>query len=80
MRIESELTTNPGLPERNWYKNWFYAPRGYNSVALAGVKDALHAKKMKIAQNVFRVLLKILTQVVECCKKALTIIKDEGNR
>ncbi len=56
---EAALLSDPGLPERPWYKHEIYAPgkyTGYAAVVIPGVNEALDAKNAALAQAQVEVL------------------------
>ncbi len=63
--IESErkLTNEDGLPGRPWFKHEIYAPgqyTGYEAKTIPGVREALEAKKWKLAEEQVGVAAKTL--------------------
>ena len=48
MDSERDLTLDPGLPGRPWYRNRIYAPgryTGYSVKTLPGIREAVEANK-----------------------------------
>ena len=60
---ETALLTEPGLPNRAWFKHTIYAPgtyTGYAAVVLPGVNEALDAKNAPLAQSQLAVIAEAL--------------------
>lgn len=69
-KAEGDLLTEPGLPNRSWFKHTIYAPgtyTGYAAVVIPGVNEALDAKDANIAQS----QLAVITAAVNRCAATL---------
>ncbi len=67
---EAALLSEPGLPNRAWYKHLIYAPgtyTGYAAVVIPGVNEALDAKDAKLAQA----QLGVVTEALGRCTAVL---------
>lgn len=64
-QTEEDLLSQPGLPNRSWYKHTIYAPgeyTGYAAVVIPGVNEAIDAKKAARAQQQLGVVTAALTR------------------
>jgi N-acetylated-alpha-linked acidic dipeptidase len=62
-QTESDLLSEPGLPNRPWYRHTIYAPgefTGYSAVAIPGVNEAIDAGDFRRAERQLSVLLQAL--------------------
>ena len=62
---EGDLLSEPGLPNRSWYKHTIYAPgqyTGYAAVVIPGVNEALDAKNTSVAQQQLGVIAEALNR------------------
>ena len=67
---ETALISEPGLPNRPWYRHTIYAPgefTGYSAVVIPGVNEALDAKDAHLAAQ----QLEILTQALDRAARTL---------
>ncbi len=67
---EGDLLSEPGLPNRAWYKHTIYAPgqyTGYAAVVIPGVNEALDAKNASLAQQ----QLGVITEALNRCAATL---------
>ena len=67
---EGDLLSEPGLPNRAWYKHTIYAPgqyTGYAAVVIPGVNEALDAKNATVAQQ----QLGVITAALNRCAATL---------
>ena len=54
MESERRLTSEAGLPKRNWFTHLIYAPgfyTGYGVKTLPGVREAIEQKEWQLAQE-----------------------------
>ncbi len=68
---ETALLSEPGLPNRPWYKHTIYAPgeyTGYAAVVIPGVNEAIDARNATVAAR----QLTVLTQALDRAASALT--------
>lgn len=67
---EADLLSEPGLPNRSWYKHTIYAPgqyTGYAAVVIPGVNEALDQKNATVAQQ----QLAVITEALNRCATTL---------
>jgi N-acetylated-alpha-linked acidic dipeptidase len=58
--VEEDFLSEPGLPNRPWFKHTIYAPgeyTGYAAVVIPGVNEAIDAKDLSRAQSQMSVLV-----------------------
>ncbi len=58
-QVEEDFLSEPGLPNRPWFKHTIYAPgeyTGYAAVVIPGVNEAIDAKDLSRAQSQMSVL------------------------
>ncbi len=70
---ETDLLSEPGLPNRGWYKHTIYAPgqyTGYAAVVIPGVNEALDAKNSSTAQAQLAVVVDALNRCTATLQKA----------
>ncbi len=63
--VEGDFLTEPGLPNRPWFKHTIYAPgeyTGYAAVVIPGVNEAIDAKDLARAQAQLTVLTDALNR------------------
>ena len=72
MDSERDLTLDPGLPGRPWYRNRIYAPgryTGYSVKTMPGIREAVEANKpaeaSEQAQQVAQVLETLAAHIRE---------------
>jgi N-acetylated-alpha-linked acidic dipeptidase len=59
-QVEEDFLSEPGLPNRPWFKHTIYAPgeyTGYAAVVIPGVNEAIDAKDLSRAQSQMSVLV-----------------------
>lgn len=67
-RVEADLISNAGLPNRPWYKHTIYAPgeyTGYAAVVIPGVNEAIEAKDAGRANQQLGVLTDALNRAAQ---------------
>ena len=63
--VEAGFLSEPGLPNRPWFKHTIYAPgeyTGYAAVVIPGVNEAIDAKDSSRAQQQMTVLIEAITK------------------
>jgi N-acetylated-alpha-linked acidic dipeptidase len=63
--VEEDFLSEPGLPNRPWYKHTIYAPgeyTGYAAVVIPGVNEAIDAKDQTRAQAQMTVLTEAINR------------------
>jgi N-acetylated-alpha-linked acidic dipeptidase len=72
-QTEAALISEPGLPNRPWFKHTIYAPgeyTGYAAVVIPGVNEALSAKDQQRAAQQLTVLTQALTRAAQTLEGA----------
>jgi N-acetylated-alpha-linked acidic dipeptidase len=72
-KVEADLLSQEGLPNRSWYKHTIYAPgqyTGYAAVVIPGVNEALDAKKAEVAQQQLGVITDALDRATHTLQAA----------
>jgi N-acetylated-alpha-linked acidic dipeptidase len=73
-KVESDLLSEEGLPNRPWYRHTIYAPgefTGYSAVALPGINEAIDGGETQRAQH----QLNQLTRSLEAAAKTLSAVR-----
>jgi N-acetylated-alpha-linked acidic dipeptidase len=71
--VEGDFLSEPGLPNRPWFKHTIYAPgeyTGYAAVVIPGVNEALDAKDLSRAQS----QMSVLTEAIDKASTTLDSI------
>jgi N-acetylated-alpha-linked acidic dipeptidase len=72
-QAETDLLSEPGLPNRPWFRHTIYAPgefTGYAAVVIPGVNEALDAKDAPRAAQQLTVLAQALTRAAQTLEGA----------
>jgi N-acetylated-alpha-linked acidic dipeptidase len=72
-QAETDLLSEPGLPNRPWFRHTIYAPgefTGYAAVVIPGVNEALDAKDTQRAAQQLTVLTQALTRAAQTLEGA----------
>lgn len=73
-KVETDLVSRVGLPNRPWYRHTIYAPgeyTGYAAVVIPGVTEAIQAKDANLANQ----QLTVLTQAIDRAAETLNSIQ-----
>jgi N-acetylated-alpha-linked acidic dipeptidase len=71
-RVETDLLSQKGLPNRSWYKHTIYAPgeyTGYDAVVIPGINEALDAHDAAHAAQQLDVLTRALQRATATLQK-----------
>jgi len=77
MNSERDLTLDPGLPGRAWYRNRIYAPGRYTGYAvktLPGIREAVEAKKPAEATEQAGQVAQVLDTLAEHLREATKLL------
>jgi N-acetylated-alpha-linked acidic dipeptidase len=72
-KTERTLTTNTGLPRRDWFRHQIYAPgfyTGYGVKTLPGVREAIEQRDWKEAEEQITIVVKTIENVAAEIDKA----------
>jgi N-acetylated-alpha-linked acidic dipeptidase len=72
-QVEEDFLSEPGLPNRRWFKHTIYAPgeyTGYAAVVIPGVNEAIDAKNSATAQS----QMTVLTEAIDKATTTLNAI------
>lgn len=75
--MEQALTDTRGLPGRDWYKHYIYAPgllTGYGVKTLPGVREAIEANRWNEANQYSKLTADLLTKYAERLERAATLL------
>jgi N-acetylated-alpha-linked acidic dipeptidase len=78
-RMEQTLTSNAGLPGREWFKHMIYAPgmlTGYGVKTVPGVREALEARRWQEADQYAALTAKVLDGYRAQIDKATALLKQ----
>jgi len=76
MHTEEKLTREEGLPRREWYKHFLYAPgfyTGYGVKTMPGVREAIEQKNWSEAQEQIQILARVLEQTNDYIEKMAAV-------
>ena len=77
--IEHSMTRQEGLPGRDWFKHYVYAPgflTGYGVKTLPGVREALEARDWAEAELHVEIAAEVLSKVADTMDYATTLLSD----
>jgi N-acetylated-alpha-linked acidic dipeptidase len=77
-RTERALTSDEGLPRRNWFKHQIYAPgfyTGYGVKTLPSVREAIEQRDWKEAAEQIKAVAQIIKNFAEEIDKATKLVK-----
>ena len=72
-QVEGDFLSEPGLPNRPWFKHTIYAPgeyTGYAAVVIPGVNEAIDAKDSARAQQQMTVLTAAINRAEQTLETA----------
>jgi len=75
--MEQALTDTRGLPGRDWYKHYLYAPgllTGYGVKTLPGVREAIEADRWNEANQYSKLTADLLTRYAERLEQAAAVL------
>jgi N-acetylated-alpha-linked acidic dipeptidase len=73
VNTERSMTTNDGLPRRDWFKHQIYAPgfyTGYGVKTLPSVREAIEQRNWKEASEQILVVARVIESVADAIDKA----------
>ncbi len=77
--MEQALTSERGLPGRNWYKHLIYAPgllTGYGVKTLPGVREAIEAQRWDEANEYAKVTAQVLSAYCDRLDQATALLQQ----
>jgi N-acetylated-alpha-linked acidic dipeptidase len=75
INTERSMTTNDGLPRRDWFKHQIYAPgfyTGYGVKTLPSVREAIEQRNWKEASDQILVVARVIENVADAIDRATT--------
>jgi N-acetylated-alpha-linked acidic dipeptidase len=79
--MEQKLTDARGLPGREWYRHFVYAPgmqTGYGVKTLPGVREAIEAGRWDEAAAYIPITSQVLTRYCDALEQATALLKGGG--